>query len=100
MDLVESHIVASRGCCYDCAFCTAARSLNPYIIPRYRTYDSLAMEIETILKLHPETNCIRVLDDLFLRDQASIELAARLFPENKLRWRSMAHINTFRNLHF
>lgn len=99
LDLVESHIVASRGCCYDCAFCTAARSLNPYIIPRYRTYDSLAMEIETILKLHSETNCIRVLDDLFLRDQASIELAAKLFPENKLRWRSMAHINTFRNLH-
>lgn len=98
LGLVEAHIVASRGCCYDCAFCTAARSLNPHIKPRYRTYDSLAEEIGTILKLHPETNCIRVLDDLFLRDQTSIELATKLFPANKLCWRSMAHINTFQHL--
>lgn len=98
LGLIESHIIASRGCFYNCAFCTAATSLNPKIKPRYRTYDSLAQEIETIRKLHPETNCIRVLDDLFLRNQASIELAIRLFPENKLYWRSMAHINTFRDL--
>ncbi len=98
LGLIESHIIASRGCLYNCAFCTAATSLNPQIKPRYRTYDSLAKEIETIRKLHPETNCIRVLDDLFLRNQASIELAIRLFPENNLYWRSMAHINTFRDL--
>ncbi len=98
LGLVEAHIIASRGCCYDCAFCTAARSLNPHIEPRYRTLDNLAKEVETILKSHPETNCIRVLDDLFLRDQSSIELATRLFPPNKVCWRSMAHINTFRHL--
>lgn len=98
LGLVESHIIASRGCCYDCAFCSAARSLNPQIEPRYRTYDNLANEIENIRKLHPKTNSIRVLDDLFLRDPASIELAIRLFPKNKMYWRSMAHINTFRNL--
>ncbi len=98
LNLIESHVIASRGCSYNCAFCTAARSLNPQIKPRFRTYDSLAEEIETIRKLHPETNCIRVLDDLFLRSQSSIELAIRLFPENNLNWRSMAHINTFRDL--
>jgi anaerobic magnesium-protoporphyrin IX monomethyl ester cyclase len=98
LGLIESHIIASRGCCYNCAFCTAARSLNPQIKPRYRTHDNLAAEIESIRKFHPETDCIRVLDDLFLRDQASIELAIRLFTENKLCWRSMAHINTFRDL--
>lgn len=98
LGLTEAHIVASRGCCYDCAFCTAARSINQHVKPRYRTYNSLAEEIETILKSHPETNCIRVLDDLFLRDQASVELAVRLFPEHNLGWRSMAHINTFCNL--
>jgi anaerobic magnesium-protoporphyrin IX monomethyl ester cyclase len=98
LGLIESHIIASRGCLYNCAFCTAARSVNPQIKPRYRTYDSLVEEIETTRKLHPEINCIRVLDDLFLRDQASIELAIRLFPKNNLYWRSMAHINTFRNL--
>jgi radical SAM superfamily enzyme YgiQ (UPF0313 family) len=98
LGLLESHIIASRGCFYNCAFCTAATSLNPQIQPRYRTYDSLAKEIEAIRKLHPETNCIRVLDDLFLRNHASIELAIRLFPENNVYWRSMAHINTFRDL--
>jgi radical SAM superfamily enzyme YgiQ (UPF0313 family) len=98
LGLIESHIIASRGCSYNCAFCTAATSLNPQIQPRYRTYDSLAKEIEAIRKLHPETNCIRVLDDLFLRNHASIELATRLFPENFVYWRSMAHINTFRDL--
>lgn len=98
LGVTESHIIASRGCLYNCAFCTAARSLNPRIEPRYRSFDSLAEEIAAIRKLHPETNCIRVLDDLFLRDQASIELAARLFPENQLYWRSMAHVNTFRDL--
>ena len=98
LGVTESHIITSRGCLYDCAFCTAARSVNPQIKPRYRTYDSLAKEIAAIRKLHPETNCIRVLDDLFLRDLASIEVAARLFPENKLYWRGMAHVNTFRYL--
>jgi len=98
LDLIEAHIVASRGCCYDCAFCTAAKSINQHIKPRFRTYDSLAKEIELIKKSHPETTCIRVLDDLFLRNQNSIKLAIRLFPQNKLFWRSMAHINTFRDL--
>ena len=96
LDLVESHIVASRGCLYNCAFCTAAASLNPQIRARYRTYGSLAEELEAIKTLHPETNCIRVLDDLFLRDDASIGLAIRLFTGSGLYWRSMAHINTFR----
>ena len=98
LGLIESHIIASRGCLYNCAFCTAAKLMNPQIKPRYRTYDSLAEEIETMQKLHPDIDCIRVLDDLFLRHQASIELAINLFTENKLNWRSMAHINTFRDL--
>ncbi|MGD0856361.1 MAG: radical SAM protein [Dehalococcoidia bacterium] len=98
LGVIESHIIASRGCLYNCTFCTAARLLNPRSEPRYRSSDSLSKEITAIRKLHPETNCIRVLDDLFLRDQSSIELAARLFPENQLYWRSMAHVNTFRDL--
>ena len=98
LGLIESHIIASRGCLYNCAFCTAAISLNPGIGARYRTFESLAEEIESIRRLHPETDCIRVLDDLFLRDRASIELAIKLFRQYNLRWRSMAHINTFRDL--
>lgn len=98
LDLVESHIITSRGCIYNCAFCTAAKSVNPRMKPRYRSYESLAEEIESIHNKHPETNSIRVLDDLFLRNQNSIDLAIRLFPKNNLYWRSMAHVNTFRDL--
>ena len=98
LGLIESHIITSRGCLYNCAFCTAATSVNPGMKPRYRSYESLAKEIEIILEMHPETNCIRMLDDLFLRNQDSIDLAIRLFPGNNLYWRSMAHVNTFRDL--
>ena len=98
LGLTESHIIASRGCLYNCAFCTAAKSVNPGMKPRYRSYESLAKEIEIIREMHPETNCIRMLDDLFLRNQDSIDLAIRLFLGNNLYWRSMTHINTFRDL--
>jgi len=98
LGLTESHLIASRGCLYNCAFCTAATSVNPGMKPRYRSYESLAKEIEIIREIHPETNCIRMLDDLFLRNQDSIDLAIGLFPGNNLYWRSMAHINTFRDL--
>lgn len=98
LGVIEAHIISSRGCLYNCAFCTAARSFNPKIEPRYRSFESLAREINTIRNQSPETNCIRILDDLFLRDQGSIDLATRLFPKNNLLWRSMAHVNTFRNL--
>jgi radical SAM superfamily enzyme YgiQ (UPF0313 family) len=84
LGVTESHIIASRGCLYNCAFCTAARSLNPRIEPRYRSFDSLSEEITAIREFHPETNCIRVLDDLFIRDLARIEIAASLFPKYRL----------------
>ena len=98
LGLTESHIVASRGCLYNCAFCTAATSLNQHLKPRYRSYESLSDEITIIQKLQNKTNCIRVLDDLFLRNQSSIELAIKLFFGSNLSWRSMAHVNTFRDL--
>jgi len=98
LGLTESHIIASRGCMYNCAFCTAATSLNQHIKPRYRSYISLRDEFENIKMLQEKVNCIRILDDLFLRNQSSIELALKLFSESDLFWRSMAHINTFRDL--
>lgn len=97
LNLIESHVVASRGCIYNCAFCTAATSLNQHLRPRYRSSGSLSKEIADIQRVQPSTNCIRVLDDLFLRDQASIDLAIGLFSETNLSWRSMAHILTFRD---
>lgn len=98
LQVTESHLIASRGCLYNCAFCTAATALNHHLKPRYRSYDSLRDEIDTIKRLQSTTNCIRVLDDLFLRNRPSIELALRLFSDSGLFWRSMAHINTFKDV--
>lgn len=98
LGIIESQIIASRGCIYNCGFCSAARSLNGHISPRYRSYESIINEIEQIIQNHPETNGIRVLDDLFLRDCKSVELAIKIFSRFSLTWRSMAHINTFKCL--
>lgn len=98
LGLVESHIISSRGCVYNCAFCSAATSLNKHLYPRYRTYDSLNAEIKVMQENHSEINCIRILDDLFLRNSESIKQAISLFTERKLNWRCMAHVNTFKDL--
>ncbi len=88
----ESHIVTSRGCGHDCAFCSAARSVNPSLKIRRRSESHIADELDYICTLHPRVNCIRVLDDLFLRNPIVIERAARLFSTRGLRWRAMGHI--------
>lgn len=88
----EAHIVTSRGCGHDCAFCSAARSANPGQRVRHRSDVHVAAELDAIRALHPQVDCIRVLDDLFLRNPTFIERAAGLFSDRHLRWRAMAHI--------
>lgn len=90
--LWESHIVTSRGCGHDCAFCGSARSVNPGLTVRFRSEDHIAAELDYIRVLHPEVRCIRVLDDLFLRNPKFAERAARLFSSRNLKWRAMAHV--------
>ena len=100
LNLIEAHIITSRGCKYNCAFCTAAQSMNPNVKPRHVTYEYLCREVEDILHKYPETTCIRILDDLFLRDRKSIDIASKLFSERNISWRSMAHVNTFKGLSY
>lgn len=88
----EAHIITSRGCGHDCAFCSAARSANPGQQIRHRSEDHMAGELDDIRALHPQVDCIRVLDDLFLRNPTVIKRAARLFATRRLKWRAMAHI--------
>ena len=95
--LIEDVLVASRGCVYNCAFCGAARSLNKDVTPRVRTVESLKEEIKQIVKNNASIKCIRMLDDLFLLNRKSIEDALRIFAEFDLKWRAMAHVNTFKN---
>lgn len=88
----EAHIVTSRGCGHDCAFCGAARSVNPGQKIRFRSENHIAQELDDILTAHPMVRCVRVLDDLFLRNPTFIERAVRLFAARSLRWRAMAHV--------
>lgn len=89
----EAAIITSRGCCYDCAFCGGARSLNQDVHIRYRTEESIIQEIQEILNLYPNTKSIRILDDLFLRNKKSIDMASRIFANFPLlSWRAMVHV--------
>ncbi len=94
----EISIITSRGCIYDCAFCSAARSLNRTSAIREREKESIRKELHQISKQYSNVESIRVLDDLFLKNKKSIVDAADIFSESHFNWRSMAHIKTFRNI--
>ena len=93
----EAAIITSRGCTYDCAFCGAARSRNCDTTIRLRPNADIKEEITNIISLHPEVSSVRILDDLFLRDEKSISAASDLFGEfAHLHWRGMAHTMAFK----
>ncbi len=88
----ESAIITSRGCAFDCAFCGGARSLNKDVTVRIRTEESVIQEIMEILTIHPDVRSIRILDDLFLRNGTSIDMAYRIFMNfPQVKWRGMVH---------
>lgn len=93
--LSEANIVTSRGCSYNCAFCGAAKSLNSNVPIRIRSRKSIKEELYQ-LRSHYAIECVRVLDDLFLRNGKSMESALEIFGETDLKWRAMAHINSFK----
>lgn len=94
----EVSIITSRGCIYDCAFCSAARSLNQTSTVREREKESIKNELHQISKLYNNVASIRILDDLFLKSKKSIVDAVDIFSEFHFNWRSMAHIKTFRHI--
>jgi anaerobic magnesium-protoporphyrin IX monomethyl ester cyclase len=88
----EASIITSRGCAFDCAFCGGARSLNNNVEIRIRTEQSVIEEINELLGVYPNIKCIRILDDLFLRNSKSIDMASRIFSHfPSLNWRGMVH---------
>lgn len=88
----EVAIITSRGCAYDCAFCGGARSLNKDVITRIRTEESVILEIKEILAAYPDIQSVRILDDLFLRNSRSIDMANNIFLRfPQLSWRGMVH---------
>ncbi|MEK7527159.1 MAG: radical SAM protein [Patescibacteria group bacterium] len=94
----EVSIVTSRGCMYNCAFCSAARSLNKETPIRERNAQSVANEVKMLCELYPDMHSVRVLDDLFLRNTGSVERAVCMFEYVPVTWRAMAHVLSFYKL--
>lgn len=90
----EEAIVTSRECLYNCAFCGGARSLNRDVPVRVRGEQDIIEELKQIQKIHPGTQSIRILDDLFLKNEDSIKMAIRIFKQFPFEWRAMAHIKS------
>ena len=98
LGFTEVSIITSRGCMYNCAFCSAARSLNQEVPIRERSVFSVANEVKTLCELYNNLNSVRVLDDLFLRSSESVERAIKIFESAPVTWRAMAHVLSFRKL--
>ena len=94
----EVSIVTSRGCMYNCAFCSAARSLNRETPIRERNAQSVANEVKMLCERYRDVHSVRVLDDLFLRNTESVERAVRMFEDVPVHWRAMAHVLSFYKL--
>lgn len=94
--LEEACMISSRGCLYQCAFCGAANGRNKDTICRERKEEDLLEEINQIKRFTPNVSCIRMLDDLFLRNRHSIIKAMDIFKKVNLNWRAMAHILSFK----
>ena len=94
----EANIVTSRGCIFNCSFCAAAYSLNKAFGIRERSIESVQKELLQVINKFPEVTSIRVLDDLFLKSDKHVLYATEVFKAFELKWRSMAHVQTFRNV--
>lgn len=94
---IEEAIVTSRECLYNCAFCGGARSLNKDVSVRIRPKEDITTELEYIKQTNPNTQSIRILDDLFLKNADSIKTAIEIFSKFNFHWRAMCHINSLKN---
>lgn len=98
LGFIEANIVTSRGCIYNCAFCAAARTLNKDYSVREKSEQSIVDELNEIVLKYPNVNSVRVLDDLFLKTNVTVQKAIDVFSKFSLQWRSMAHVMTFNNI--
>jgi anaerobic magnesium-protoporphyrin IX monomethyl ester cyclase len=98
LGFLEANIVTSRGCVYNCAFCAAARSINASMSVREKGEISIITEIQQLINIYPGLESVRILDDLFLKSAKTIDKAIAIFKNFNLKWRAMAHVETFRNV--
>jgi len=77
---LESAVVGSRGCPYDCSFCGAARSANQGESWRMRSGANILAELEALRTLHG-VDAVRFVDDLFLAHPRFMRSCLGLFEE-------------------
>lgn len=81
--IIESSMVGSRGCPYDCSFCGAAISANPDISIRTRDPENIIAEMEQIASLHG-AKAFRFVDDLFLASPRFMRKCLAAFKEHSI----------------
>lgn len=93
---LESAVVGSRGCPYDCSFCGAARSANPGEGWRMRAPGSILRELDELREQH-EVDAVRFVDDLFLAHPRFMDHCLSLFERegvaDRLVWDATGRIN-------
>ncbi|WP_368508710.1 radical SAM protein [Bradyrhizobium lupini] len=92
--VLESAMVASRGCPFDCSFCGAAVSSNPDVTVRMRKPERIMEEILN-LKARLGVQRVRFVDDLFLANQRLMRTTLKAFVDARLdmRWDATGRIN-------
>ncbi|TKV71666.1 radical SAM protein [Bradyrhizobium elkanii] len=92
--VLESAMVASRGCPFDCSFCGAAISSNPDVTVRMRRPDGLMTEIRQLRSLYGVQR-IRFVDDLFLANTRLMRTTLNAFIDEALdmSWDATGRIN-------
>lgn len=92
--VLESAMVASRGCPFDCSFCGAAVSANPDVSIRMRSPDNILAEIAALHSLQGVER-VRFVDDLFLanRKLMRLTLSAFIAAGTFFRWDATGRIN-------
>ncbi|MFH1780773.1 MAG: radical SAM protein, partial [Candidatus Nealsonbacteria bacterium] len=89
-----TNIMSTRGCPYQCVFCSVSRQWGHQI--RYRSSKNVVDEIELVLKTYPFLKAIRFFDDVFTMDKNRVLEICRLMSERNLNisWECEARANT------
>lgn len=84
---LESNIVGTRGCPYNCSFCGAAVSANPDVMIRTRTPHNILDEMSELHAAYGVT-AFRFIDDLFLGYERFIHRCMSAFQSARVgdRW--------------
>lgn len=80
----EAYFNFSRGCPFECTYCSnkALKDLYPGKYVRFRSVDSALREIEAVLRLNSDINCLRFEDDVLTLNRKWIKEFLSRYREN------------------